>query len=154
MGGCKVTRKLGLLALLAVVVVGLVLVGCKSEDQEKDAEKAPLTFIQFYDPECPFCQEMEPIVEDLKSEYEPKIDKFEIINVKTSEGMDKVEEFGVFLTPTFVLLNADGDEMDRINGAAKKEDMIDFIDRGISDVQGEEGGGSRMPVEGEGTTLQ
>lgn len=121
-------------ALAAGIAVALP--GCDSGPEEK----APLHFIQFYDPECPFCQEMEPTVEDLRVEYEPKIDKFEIIDVSTTEGLAKADEFGVFITPTFVLLDADGNELDRVQGAATEENMVKFIERGIDDVSGESSG--------------
>lgn len=100
------------------------------------SEKAPLQFIQFYDPKCPFCQAMEPTVEKLRKEYEPKIEKFEIIDISTDEGMSQAEEFGVFITPTFVLLDSAGEELDRVAGAATEESMVKFIERGIDDVSG------------------
>jgi len=132
-------------ALGLIATLGVGLAGC----EEKVEEKAPLHFIQFYDPECPFCQAMEPTVADLREEYEPRIEKFEIIDVSTSEGLAKAEEFGVFITPTFVLLDADGEEIDRVAGAASKENMIKFMDRGIDDVTGEDAGPrEEIPTEG------
>lgn len=126
------------LALSLIAVLALGLTGCGGS--ATPAEKAPLHFIQFYDPDCPFCQAMEPTVEKLRKEYEPKIDQFEIIDVSTTEGLAKADEFGVFITPTFVLLDADGNELDRVQGAATEENMVKFIDRGIADVSGESSG--------------
>lgn len=123
------------LALAAMLSAGVA--GCDGDGAE---EKAALHFIQFYDPECPFCQAMEPTVENLRKEYEPRIDKFEIIDVSTTEGLAQAEEFGVFITPTFVLLDADGNELDRVQGASTEENMVKFIDRGIDDVTGEASG--------------
>lgn len=102
--------------------------------------KAPLHFVQFYDPKCPFCQAMEPTVEKLRQEYESKIEKFEIIDISTDAGMAQAEEFGVFITPTFVLLDTDGNELDRVSGAATEENMVKFIERGIDDVSGSASG--------------
>lgn len=119
------------LALAAMLVAGVA--GC---DGGASGEKAPLHFIQFYDPECPFCQAMEPTVEKLRQEYEPRIEKFEIIDVSTDEGLAQADEFGVFITPTFVLLDLDGNELDRVQGATTEENMVKFIDRGIDDVEG------------------
>ncbi len=142
--------------LVLTFALAVILTGCSGDSSDAvdpNAEKAPVTFIQFYDPECPFCQEMEPIVERMRTEYEPRIDSFEIINVTTTDGKHKVEEFGVFLTPTFVLLDANGDELDRINGAAKEEMMIEFMDRGIADATGNGTGGAREPIQGEGREI-
>lgn len=124
------------LALITAVVLGMT--GCDGGTTAE--EKAPLHFVQFYDPECPFCQAMEPTVENLKEEYEPRIEKFEIIDVSTTEGLAQADEFGVFITPTFILLDMDGNELDRVQGAATEENMIKFIDRGIADVTGEASG--------------
>ncbi len=120
-----------IIGLAATFAAGLA--GCSGT---ASGEKAPLQFIQFYDPECPFCQAMEPTVQALKEEYEPKIQSFEIIDVSTEEGLARADEFGVFITPTFVLLDADGNEIDRVQGAATEENMKKFIDRGIDDVTG------------------
>lgn len=130
-------------AFLLTAVVALP--GCGSTVEEK----AALKFVQFYDPDCPYCQEMEPIVADLRAEYEPRIESFEIIDVTTEEGMAKAEEFGVFITPTFFLLDANDQTLDKISGATTKENMIKFMDRGIADVQGESSGPKEtIPTEG------
>lgn len=66
------------LALSAMLLTGLAGCGEASTD-----EKVPLHFIQFFDPDCPFCKQMEPTIAKLQSKYEPKIYKFEIIDVST-----------------------------------------------------------------------
>ena len=123
------------LMMMAVLFTGLA--GCGEKAAE---DKAPLHFIQFFDPDCPFCQAMEPTIDKLRKEYEPRIYKFELIDVSTDEGLRQADEFGVFITPTFVLLDADGNELDRLAGAASEESMVKFIDRGIDDSLGESGG--------------
>jgi thiol-disulfide isomerase/thioredoxin len=125
------------LAVSAMLVLGLA--GCGGSGTGADG-KTPLHFIQFYDPDCPFCQAMEPTVEKLREEYEPKIQEFEIVDVSTPEGLAKADEFGVFITPTFVLLDGEGNELDRVAGAATEENMVTFIERGIADVTGESTG--------------
>lgn len=123
------------IAVLVVAAAASLATGLAACDSGT-SEKTPLHFVQFYDPKCPFCQAMEPTVEKLRKEYEPKIDKFEIIDISTDEGMAQAEEFGVFITPTFVLLDAEGNELDRVSGAATEENMVKFIERGMDDVSG------------------
>jgi len=120
-----------------MLVLGLA--GCDGSGTEAE-EKAPLHFIQFFDPDCPFCQAMEPTVDSLRAEYEPRIQEFEIVDASTPEGRAKADEFGVFITPTFVLLDGEGNELDRVAGAATEENMVTFIERGIADVTGESAG--------------
>ncbi|GAB4289271.1 MAG: hypothetical protein Kow0067_15210 [Coriobacteriia bacterium] len=138
----RLTVLIALVALAAAVLA--VLPGCDAAPEEK----APLTFIQFYDPECPFCQKMEPIIEELRAEYEPKIEKFEIINVATEEGLAKAEEYGVFITPTFFILDQDGEIIDKISGATTKENMVDFVEYGISYVEGKDAEAPEIETEG------
>lgn len=128
------------IAVVVLALASMLSVGVAGCDGGGVTEKAPLHFIQFYDPECPFCQAMEPTVASLQKKYEPKIDTFEIIDISTKEGMAQAEEFGVFITPTFVLLDLDGNELDRVQGATTEESMVKFIDRGIDDVTGEASG--------------
>ncbi|MDO9556334.1 MAG: thioredoxin family protein [Coriobacteriia bacterium] len=142
-------RVISTVLALAFLASMVVLPGCSSAPEEK----APLTFMQFFDPECPFCQAMEPIVASLRTEYEPKIESFQIIDVSTDEGRVQAEEYGVFITPTFFLLDADGKILDKISGAATEENMVKFIDRGIADVTGE-ATGSRETIPTEGGTEQ
>ncbi|MHB8761930.1 MAG: thioredoxin family protein [Coriobacteriia bacterium] len=120
-----------MLAIAAASALAFGAAGC-----EGPSDKAPLHFVQFYDPACPFCQAMEPTVDKLRGKYEPRIERFEIIDISTDAGLAQAEEFGVFITPTFVLLDLDGEELDRISGAATEESMVKFIDRGIDDVSG------------------
>ncbi len=74
---------------------------------------------------------MEPIVDRVKAKYEPRIREFEIINITTDRGREKVEEFGVTLTPTFVILDKSDTEVDRLIGGAKQETLEKFIDQSI-----------------------
>jgi thiol-disulfide isomerase/thioredoxin len=141
-------RIISTVLVLAFIVTALaILPGCSSTD-----EVAAVKFVQFYDPDCPFCQEMEPIVASLRTKYEPKIESFEIIDVTTDEGMAKAEEFGVFITPTFFMLDANDATLDKISGATTEENMVKFIDRAIADASGESTGPKEaIPTEG-GTT--
>ncbi|GAB4276894.1 MAG: hypothetical protein Kow0056_07800 [Coriobacteriia bacterium] len=137
-------------ALVALALLGsAMLAGCA---QGGGGESADITFLEFFDPKCPFCAEMEPIVEDLEAEYADRLAGWEIIDITTDEGRQKVEDYGVFLTPTFVILDADGEEMDRVTGATTKENMVDFIERAIADASGEPTG-PRPEIEGEGSEL-
>lgn len=126
--------------VLALALVTMLLTGLAGCGEAETEEKAPLHFIEFFDPDCPFCQAMEPTIEKLQDEYAGRIYKFEIVDVSTTEGLAQADEFGVFITPTFVLLDAEGNELDRLAGAASEENMFKFIDRGIDDVTGESTG--------------
>jgi len=138
--------------ILVIALAGmLVLAGCTT-GETGDTEKVPISFIEFFDPACPFCAEMEPTVAQLDEDYAERFDGWDIVDVTTDEGREKIDEFGIFLTPTFVILDADGVEMDRVTGATTEENMIAFIDRAIADATGE-AGGPRPDIDGEGSTI-
>ena len=141
-----------LIATILVMVLGVsaMMLGCA---EDAPPEKVALTFLEFFDPNCPFCAEMEPAVEKLEREYAESLESFEIVDVTTDEGRQRVEDYGIFLTPTFVLLDADGEELDRISGACSEETLFAFMERGIADVKGEPVG-PREPVEGEGSAIE
>jgi thiol-disulfide isomerase/thioredoxin len=138
------------LVMLALAV--LPMSGC-GEDAAQEGEEAPLVFWEFYDPECPFCAEMKPHVEALEADYADRVQEWRIIDVTTDEGRDLVDEYGVFLTPTFVLLDENGDELDRISGATPKDNLEAFIQRGIADTTGEGERPADVEQEGEGSEL-
>ncbi len=72
---------------------------------------------------------MEPVVERLKKKYEPLLNEFTIINIRTAEGRDKLIVFGITATPTFILMGPGDKELDRISGDIPEENMIRFMEQ-------------------------
>jgi thioredoxin 1 len=78
-----------------------------------------LKFIDFWAPWCGPCKIMDPVVAELKKEFEGKVE-FEEINI--DEHQDKAVEFGVMSIPTFVVLK-DGQEVGRKIGVTAKTEL-------------------------------
>lgn len=76
---------------------------------------------------------MEPIVDRLEKNFKPRLRDFEIINITTDTGKERVAEFGVTLTPTFVILDKNDKEIDRLIGGAKQETLEQFIEQNIEE---------------------
>ena len=72
---------------------------------------------------------MEPVVDRIKKKYEPKLKEFRILNIRTEEGRDKIIVFGVTRTPTFVILDDAGKELDRISGETTETNLENFIEK-------------------------
>lgn len=84
-----------------------------SEDAEIVSDSLP-TVIDFYAEWCGPCKQIEPLFHELEKEYRGKMN-FIRIDVDKSRG--DAMRFGIEAMPTFVFLNADGDEIERIIGA-------------------------------------
>lgn len=120
----KTPRAFALLVVLLLLAAALA--GCASDDT------TPVRFIEYTDPESPYCIEMQPIVERLHAEYEPKIQAFDIVDVTSKDGAPQAEKAGVFVTPTFVLTDGDGVEIDRVIGATTEADLRARLDEAIA----------------------
>ena len=79
----------------------------------------------FYSDSCIPCKRMSPILSKLESEYEGKI---KIVKINTNFEKELVEKYSVQAAPTLILFKS-GEETDRIRGTAKKEDIIDLINK-------------------------
>ena len=103
-----------------------------------DQAKSELKLVEFYHPYWPVCQQMEPIVHRVKKKYEKRLRGFEILDVRSDEGEEKVEKYGIAYTPTFVLLDKDGKERDRIIGKVEQKILEKFIEGNIERLRSKE----------------
>lgn len=84
------------------------------------------TVIDFYATWCGPCKQIAPMFEMLKSEYSDKIN-FESVDV--DKDVEMTVKYGIEAMPTFVILDAAGNEINRIVGADAKalSDAIDAL---------------------------
>jgi len=80
--------------------------------------------LDFYADWCGPCKMMEPIFEELKEEYEGKVE-FESIDVEEKGSL--ASKYQVMSIPTFVILE-DGEEVDRRLGAMPKGAFKTWLD--------------------------
>ncbi|MFH2012710.1 MAG: thioredoxin family protein [Pseudomonadota bacterium] len=74
---------------------------------------------------------MIPIVDRVKEKYKPVLRGFEIIDIRTDEGKEKIEKYGIAFIPTFLILDKSDKEIDRIVGYAEQEILEKFIEGDI-----------------------
>lgn len=77
----------------------------------------------FYSDSCIPCKRMSPILSQLESEYAGKL---KIVKINTNFEKDLTEKYGVLAAPTLILFR-DGEEVSRIRGAVKKDELIGLI---------------------------
>ena len=77
----------------------------------------------FYSDSCIPCKRMSPILSQLESEYEGKL---KIVKINTNFEKELTEKYSVLAAPTLILFNK-GEEVSRIRGAVKKDEIIGMI---------------------------
>ena len=77
----------------------------------------------FYSDSCIPCKRMSPILSQLESEYAGKL---KIVKININFEKDLTEKYGVLAAPTLILFK-DGEEVSRIRGAVKKDELIGLI---------------------------
>ena len=77
----------------------------------------------FYSDSCIPCKRMSPILSQLESEYEGKL---KIVKINTNFEKELTEKYGVLAAPTLILFK-NGEEVSRIRGAAKKDEIIAIL---------------------------
>lgn len=80
--------------------------------------------VDFYSDSCIPCKRMSPILSQIESEYSEKV---KIVKVNTNFEKALVEKFSIQAAPTLILFS-EGEEVSRIRGAAKKDEIIQLID--------------------------
>jgi thioredoxin-related protein len=79
---------------------------------------------------------MKPVVERFQKEHAGKFIKFQMIPFKGSGNISMFHEYGVTGTPTFVITNKEGGEIDRISGANSYEALVAFMESSFKRIRG------------------
>lgn len=80
--------------------------------------------VDFWAPWCGPCRAISPIVEELASEYEGRVD---IYKCNVDENSDVVVENGVRNIPTIIFVK-NGEVVDKLVGAAAKNVLVEKIE--------------------------
>lgn len=70
---------------------------------------------------CSPCKAMKPILEELATEYEGKLN---VVIVDIDDHMDQTAEYNIIAIPTQIFFNGNGQEITRHVGFYAKEDVI------------------------------
>ena len=95
------------------------------EQFEKDVIKAEkLVLVDFFATWCGPCQMLAPILEELSIEN----NDFEIVKIDIDQERDLAIENKIVFVPTMVLFK-NGKEIDRIQGVADKEFILEKVEK-------------------------
>lgn len=84
--------------------------------------------IKFTSAMCMDCQTMNKIFKEIFPEFSDKINMTEIqVQDKNSFNEGQIKKYNVTLVPTIILLNSNGQQVKRIEGALTKEQMKSYL---------------------------
>ena len=84
--------------------------------------------IKFTSAMCLDCQTMNKIFKEIFPKYQNKINFTEIqVQDKNSFTNSQIKKYNVTLVPTIILLNSEGKQVKRIEGAIPKEEMDKYL---------------------------
>jgi len=126
--------------IVFLLVIGLLAVGlqgaCANDENQKDSKTTKqeenkagsikVTFIELGSVRCIPCKKMQPIMEEIKKEYEGQV-KVIFYDVWTSEGRPYAYKYKIRLIPTQVFLDKDGKEYFRHEGFFPKEELVKVL---------------------------
>ncbi|RME20099.1 MAG: hypothetical protein D6806_17035 [Deltaproteobacteria bacterium] len=132
-------------ALLVIVGLGLVHDGvappAKSSTPavaEKSGSPADVTegepvVLAFTSKDCAVCKRMKPVMESVRKQCDGRNVRVRIVEITEPENTSLVRRFHLLATPTFVFLDADGNEVARLVG----EQTEQTLKQAISTLRGE-----------------
>lgn len=94
----------------------------------KTTETGKPQVVKFTSAMCLDCQTMNKVFKEIFPKYNGKIILTEIqVQDKNSFSEEQIKKYNVTLVPTIVLLNSDGRQVKRIEGAVPKEQMDRYL---------------------------
>ena len=88
--------------------------------------------IKFSAPMCSDCQTMAEVLNDVKKDYRGKVDFVEIqVNQNSVPVREQIKKYDVQLVPTIVVLDKDGQQVARVEGAVPKAEIVGYIEQGM-----------------------
>ena len=94
----------------------------------KTTETGKPQVVKFTSAMCLDCQTMNKIFKEIFPKYNGKIILTEVqVQDRNSFNEEQIKKYNVTLVPTIVLLNSDGKQVKRIEGAIPKEQMDRYL---------------------------
>jgi thiol-disulfide isomerase/thioredoxin len=120
-----------ILAAIGVLLVLIVVAAACSQGGSDPAgfEGGP-GMLYFYSPECPVCQGMKPIMDDLEKEYGRDF-KFVRVNVDTDRGKERARAHGLIGQPAYLIYDSSDEQVRRLMGAHTRGTLEEAIEQAM-----------------------
>lgn len=119
-----------LLVLLLPIVTYLFMTHSGNEPiNVADAGQSKPQIIKFTSTMCLDCQEMNKIMKEVFPQYKDRIvlEEISVQDGKSSTNA-KIKKYNVTLVPTIIMIDSNGKQVRRIEGAIPKEQMIMYLE--------------------------
>ena len=124
------TRK-SIVTILAIIILPLLAFWALTwnKDSTAVADTNLPQIIKFSSSMCLECKEVEKIFKDILPKYKDKVSYTEIIVDSRKDMNNKlIKKYNITLVPTVVMLDSNGKECKRFEGAAEKSEYIEVIE--------------------------
>ena len=124
--------KKNLISVLLIVCIPIVAFMAVSKTSAKTANINEVSgkpqVLKFTSTMCLDCQKMNNIFKEIFPKYSETIILTEIpVQDKSSFSDKQIEKYNVTLVPTIILINSEGKQVKRIEGAIEKEEMEECL---------------------------
>ena len=110
--------------IFAIPLMAYMLLTASNSTTAQTTETGKPQVIKFTSAMCLDCQTMNKISKEIFPKYEGKIVLTEIqVQDQNSFNQDQIKKYNVTLVPTIILLNSQGAQVKRIEGAVSNEEM-------------------------------
>ena len=83
-----------------------------------------MTFIEFGSVNCIPCKKMQPVMKSIREKYQGKV---KVIFCDTRKNRELAQAYKIWIIPTQVFIDADGDEVMRHKGFFPEDKIITFL---------------------------
>ena len=91
------------------------------------------TIMVFSSSMCLDCQKLKGVINEVKNNYEGKVNFISYNALDKDKKVQKyIKEYQIVLAPTTIILDKDGNKIDKIEGYIPKEELINEIEEAIN----------------------
>lgn len=114
--------------IFAIPIMLYMMLTVSNSTTAKTTEEGKPQVLKFTSAMCLDCQTMNKVFKEIFPKYQGKIVLTEIqVQDRSSFGDEQIKKYNITLVPTIILLNSNGQQVRRIEGAVPKNQMDKYL---------------------------